>query len=176
VLSDVSFRELLRSGHTKKCRAPLDDFVRRLPYLMSGGLIPPLSVLNEVLALGEIDAGMSGSFTWAPFKLTAGEHTLLVKALETSNSAGRPLKYEEPPEWVSGRSDWSAWISSRTLGIPLEENLRLRRRMDELQDRMDSAEKSGDESARVQYLCQLSEVSIEWSEFVNRHRRDVDKQ
>lgn len=175
-MPDISYREILRSGRTKKCRAPLGDFLRRLPYLMSGGLIPPLSVLNELLAIGKIDAGMSGGYEWAPFKLTAGEHSLLVQELETSSSFGTPLKYEEPPEWVSGRSEWSAWVSSRTLGVPLEENLRLRRRMDELQNGMDAAERSGDESARVQYLCQLSEVSMQWSEFINRHRRDTDKQ
>jgi hypothetical protein len=54
------------------------DFLQAIPHLLSGGLIPPLVVLNHIFKMGVYDAGMSGGITWEPFEIDQTEFNELV--------------------------------------------------------------------------------------------------
>ena len=53
-------------------------------YLRYYRVVPPLHVLNELLATGRDDAGMSGGCEWRPFSLDPSEYTELAEELCTS--------------------------------------------------------------------------------------------
>lgn len=147
------------------------DLIIAIPYLISSDLIPPAQVLNEVLRTGTLDAGMSGAVDWEPFTLSTEDHAALVRELESRViNNERQLRYEPPPEWVTTRSEWSIWVANRLHGIPSDENRRLERQMEEISKLMQAAADSKDEEARFRLACQLNEVAMEWSEFVNSHR------
>jgi len=62
----------------------LDAIPEVCSYLRRYGLIPPLPVLNEILAIGKDDAGMSGGCEWRPFKMTSEEYSAVEEELLTS--------------------------------------------------------------------------------------------
>jgi hypothetical protein len=63
------------------------DLLRAIPYLLDSPErkqpIPPRYVLNQLLALGKADAGMSGGCEWKPFELADEEYRELVDELLT---------------------------------------------------------------------------------------------
>ena len=61
--------------------APLTEFALDVPYLIMFGVIPPLRVLNEVLARGGGDAGMGPGAGWEPFSIDDEEYSELVAGL-----------------------------------------------------------------------------------------------
>ena len=153
-------------------RGSVADLLRDIPYLLIGGLIPPLPVANEVLGSGLDDAGMSGGCRWEPLELSEREFDEVLHDLQTAGDrTGRPLRFEAPPSWVATRSDWDIWVAERVYSIPASENRRLRNAMDEIETAMKAAAASGDEDSRVELLCRLSELSSEWSDFVRDHRK-----
>jgi hypothetical protein len=66
-------------------KAELPFFALDVPYLFFEGIIPPLSVLNEVLRTGGGDGGMSPGASWKPFVLQETEYGQLVQALQSLN-------------------------------------------------------------------------------------------
>lgn len=62
-------------------RAPLPVFLMDAPYLLIRGAVPPLSILNEILAAGHFGGGMSPGSRWAQFALKESEYAALVAAL-----------------------------------------------------------------------------------------------
>ena len=147
------------------------DLLRAIPYLLIKGLIPPRFLINETLQKGLDDAGMSGGCRWEPFTLSEAEFEEVVADLEArGDREGRPLRYEEPPEWVTTRTRWSVWTSHRIYSIPIEENLRLQEAMDVEDRAMREASERGDKEARIDHLLRLSALSGEWNEFFRQHR------
>jgi hypothetical protein len=51
-------------------------------------VIPPLHILNELLASGVSEAGMSGGCKWSPFEISESEYLELVEDLITLPGAG----------------------------------------------------------------------------------------
>jgi hypothetical protein len=153
-------------------RGSVAALLRDVPYLLIGGLIPPLLVINEVLRQGVDDAGMSGGCRWDPFEITQSEFAEIVSELEAHGDRdGKPLQYEEPPDWVATRSDWGIWVGERVYSIPAEESRRLSAEMAEVEKAMNEAAARGDEDARIEHLCRLSELGAEMSDFILRHRK-----
>lgn len=153
-------------------RGSVAALLRDIPYLLIGGLIPPLLVINGVLRKGVDDAGMSGGCRWDPFEITEAELDEVVRELEANGDRdGRPLRFEEPPDWVANSSDWGIWVSERVYSIPADENRRLSAEMAEAEKAMNEAAARGDESARIEHLCRLSELGAEWSDFLLLHRK-----
>ena len=73
-------------GPAVKRKASLADFMLDVLYLMEvNGVIPPLHVLNEVLAGGGNNGGMSPGTSWRSFTITAVEYQELVEALLNLN-------------------------------------------------------------------------------------------
>jgi hypothetical protein len=144
--------------------------LRHIPYLLLRGFIPPLAVLNEVLRSGRVDAGMSGAVAWKRFELTEDEFRDVVDELAEGSGDGRTYRHEPAPDWVLTRDDWSVWLSHRTDGIPVEENLRLHRAMKAARDLVKAAERSDDEEERIRRLVELNSLCMEWSDFIAAHR------
>lgn len=152
-------------------RGSVAALLREIPYLLLGGLIPPLVVINEVLRKGVDDAGMSGGCRWIPFEIDESEFAEVVRELEAGGDRdGGPLRYEKPPGWVANPGDWGIWVGERVYSIPAAERRRLSAEMDEVEKAMNEAAARGDEAARIEHLCRLSELGAETSDFILRHR------
>ena len=67
-------------------QAPLPVFLMDVPYLLVRGVVPPLVVLNEILAAGRLGGGMSPGARWAPFAVSESEYAALVAALPQARS------------------------------------------------------------------------------------------
>lgn len=157
-------------------RLSVADVLRHLPYVVMGGLIPPLTVVNAVLGAGELDAGMSGGARWQPVQLTLQEYEAVVADLVENGCRGTPLQYRQPPAWVIDRNDWSIWVAEQAYSIPSAENRVLSAEMDQLQVLMHEAERCGDEDAWAEYASRLNAKAAEWSAFVQKHRSAVRRQ
>lgn len=147
------------------------DVLRSHPYLLVGGLIPPLAIVNALLAAGEVDAGMSGGGRWKPIELSAEEFEEVVADLTRYGAHGGSLRYAAPPEWVQSYADWAIWVAEQVYSIPAAENRRYHAAMDELQAAADRAASEGDEEARGRHLLALVRINAEWNEFHRKHRR-----
>jgi len=145
------------------------DLVRAIPYLLVARIVPPVDVLNEVLATGESDAGMSGGCTWTPFVLTPAEWSELVPALTAEGE--RSVRFVDPPDWVSTFEEWRYWTYEYCYGIPAEHNLAVGRRIAELEEQKRSAEREGDQDRALRLLSEISRIAQAHSEWVSRHRR-----
>ena len=153
-------------------RGSVAALLRDVPYLLIGGLIPPLLVINEVLRKGMDDGGMSGGCRWVPFEITESEFAEVVRELEAQGDReGRPLRYEEPADWVANQSEWGIWVGERVYSIPSGERRRLSAEMTEVEKAMNEAAARGDEDTRIEHLCRLSELGAEMSDFILRHRK-----
>jgi hypothetical protein len=69
----------------RKRKDTLVGLILDIPYLMDNGVIPPLSVLNEVLLEGGDSGGMSPGTKWKPFTINEEEYAELVKDLLALN-------------------------------------------------------------------------------------------
>jgi hypothetical protein len=104
------------------------DLVMSLPYVVMRE-IPPRRVLNDVLARGFLDAGMSGGCIWEPFQIEEPEFAELVRELQRRGTrpvqgpegvdpGGDPFDVPLVPEHVQTYEDWSAYRIERRLGKP----------------------------------------------------------
>ncbi len=152
-------------------RIGVADLLRRYPYLLTGGLVPPIHVVNEVLRGGGFDAGLSGAARWEPLELSAEEYQAVVENLVSEGRLGKTLRCEQTPDWVITRSDWSNWIAERVYAIPADESRRYDAENARLFALVKDAEQRGDEASRFEHLLQLNEVCAQYSEFVQRHRK-----
>jgi hypothetical protein len=108
-------------GPTRK-RGTLIELVLDIPYLMdSTGVIPPLSVLNEVLREGGNNGGMSPGTEWKPFEITEAEYTELVNVFLAANLD--ELKQDHPyayfdrvivDEELQHCKDYDEWLTQVT--------------------------------------------------------------
>lgn len=114
----------------------LDDFFIKITYLFSMRVIPPRSIVNEILEHGVVDHGMGGGFKWNPFSVSEETYRSLVV-----NSEKRGVRYIEPPLWVANYSDWYVWMMEYTMGIPAKEHKELN---DEVKRLEDAAKKAFD--------------------------------
>ncbi|MDY7093829.1 MAG: hypothetical protein SX243_12730 [Acidobacteriota bacterium] len=113
MLPTVKARELWGVGPTAAPweRLPLDRFVRTAPgldyALLAHGTLPPQAVLNDFLARGESNAGMSGAMIWKPLEVSEAEYDELVEVLCTDPELEVAVdedsaQVESFEEWVSG--------------------------------------------------------------------------
>ncbi|MBI5570495.1 MAG: hypothetical protein HY914_11160 [Desulfomonile tiedjei] len=141
---------------------PLADFVEEIPYFLAFNLIPPLSVMNEEFSTGEDDAGMSGGCVWEPFTIAKEEFDELVRELQN-----RGMRYVEPPQWVTTKTDWHIWKFEYELGIPSDEHYRLGREEDKWNDLKRQAGEAGDQEQMLEYHLKAVEAGQALAEFVS---------
>lgn len=168
----VEFKSFHRSGLKGEATlVSIADLVRAMPYLMTAGFIPPRRVMNEVLARGGFDLGMGGAGKWRPLELDENDYREVVADLVENGAQGRALRLEATPDWVVDEAEWSLWIAERAYSIPANENRRLTLAINHLGERMREAASLGDEAARVDCLIQLNKLTMQHSDFVQRHRK-----
>ena len=105
--SDVEFFLLHPTGPYKSAqRGSWADVLGRVPYLLfEGDPIPPLPVLNAVLATGEEDAGMSGGCQWPRYQLDEHEYQQVARDLgQALDLLDRPA-----PSWVDSEERFWTW-------------------------------------------------------------------
>ena len=89
-MRDVRYKQLpaMGPGEGPWGYAPLDQFLVGIPAfsyaLKIFNVIPPMHVINEVLARGVDDAGMGGGAKWKPFEISEEEYIELVETLLTN--------------------------------------------------------------------------------------------
>jgi len=126
------------------------DLLMHVPYLFTSGLIPPETILNELLSRGLADAGMSGGAQWEPYTLKPGGFDRLVQELVKAYTYGS-LEYQEPDAWVRNFEDWHVWVMYVKHGVPWEEHKRLNDAVVAIEKAMKIAKENNDE-ARVNEL------------------------
>ena len=168
-MRSIDYEELRGDDVCSREHLSIADVLRSYPYLLSGGLIPPLAIVNALLRTGEVDAGMSGGGRWEPIELSADEFEEVVTHLCEHGAHGKSLRYAEPPEWVQSYADWSIWVAEQVYSIPATENRRYSAVMAELQTAANRAASEGDEEARGRHLLALVRVDAEWNEFHRKH-------
>jgi hypothetical protein len=68
-------------------RASLLAFVYDVPTLPACGVLPPFAMMNQILAEGGSNGGMSPGATWEPFQITADEYRALLAAVRATPAA-----------------------------------------------------------------------------------------
>jgi hypothetical protein len=145
----VTYQTIAHGAVGDPVEGSLQEFLLSIPYLLvPPGPIPPLYVLNDVLAKGIRDAGMSGGCQWEPFLITPAEWEELASALERTSG----LVVVEPAAWVRTYSDWTTWCLAHKLGIPLDEQLQLQALWDESERWRLESEKAGRDGDRDRML------------------------
>lgn len=166
----IDFESLWGADVVSRDRLSVADVLRHLPHVLTGGLIPPLPIVNALLGKGELDAGMSGGARWQPTQLTAQEYEAVVTHLVENGCRGNPLRYLQPPAWIINRNDWTIWVAEQAHSIPSAENRVLSAEMERLQVLIHESEQCGDDDAWAEYTSQLNAKAAEWSAFVDSHR------
>jgi hypothetical protein len=102
----------------------ISDLLRAAePYLFGSGLIPPLNVVNNLLATGSSDHGMGGGAEWEPFALSDEGFDAFVRYL--NSPAGRrkfhnekPVVVAHTPVEVQTAEDFQDWKIDEALKDP----------------------------------------------------------
>lgn len=152
-------------GGEEVVETELSEFLLRLPYFISGKnkFIPPDSIINELLAVGRYDVGMSGLFTWDPVSISSVN-------IEEANRKLLSVGYVKPnvPDWVIDSDAWNAWKLEKLNGVPPDKYLRLLRNVKEIKSEM-AAQPYMDSDAKSLIETRLIEAEFELSNFLNEY-------
>jgi hypothetical protein len=141
------------------------ELLKNIPYLFSSGVIPSVDIINEVLAKGLSDAGMSGGARWTPYQIDTNSFEEFVTRLKEKEGFGS-LEYIEPDTWVSGFEDWNVWVMHIKKGIPWKEHKQLNDIVVSLEHEMGEAKVNGNEQRINALHLQIVEAGTNLSEFV----------
>ena len=158
------------------------DVLESVPYfLMAGGPIPPRDVVNEILRLGVVDAGMSGGCEWDATELDEEAYEGVVAQLlarpprqiawnsEERQEIGR-YKQLPAPAWVCSRSDYVFWSVEVSRGVPGLAHRDLRRRINDLLTAASDASQRGDQREQARLEAEVAEAEKEVSALWERDR------
>lgn len=97
------------------------QYIHDVGFTMSVcGVIPPYKALNDILASGECDAGMSGLTVWEPVFLSIDEYNVTKKAL--INHPENEYFCDEELASISDFEEWNTAIFSKYTSIPIDED------------------------------------------------------
>ena len=154
-------------------RGTVADLLLEIPYLLTARIIPPLHVVNDLLAKGLDDAGMSGGCQWEPLQITESDWDDLVLQLK-SLPGDEACEFVRPPDWVETADDWWAWIMIHKYGMPEEFRL-VEREVRELEDARKKALNEGNEDLVLELHLRVIEASNRLSQLVMDHRDKPSK-
>jgi hypothetical protein len=148
----------------------LVDLIRAIPYLV-GPDIPPLSILNDVMARGKREAGMSGGALWEPFHIEPDEYRELIDELQrTGTHHGRFgwARYElpQPPASVTTYGEYVQWRSEGLTNRRERASQVVRERFDEAQRALDGALLTADTDAVSESQMNLWEAQQALAEYL----------
>lgn len=158
------------------------DVLEAIPYfLMEGGPIPPRHLVNDVLRLGVVDAGMSGGCEWGPVELDEEGYAAVVADLlarpprqiawnsEDLQEVG-PYRDLPPPAWVHNHTDFVFWSVEVSRGLPGLTHRTLRRKVSDLLTRAGEAARRGDGREQARLEAEVAEAEKEVSALWDRDR------
>lgn len=116
---EVKERAATGGGHSQ-VKYTLTDLIRRLTKILFMETLAPINLVNEALALGYYDAGMSGAWKWAPFKIQENEYLEARAHLEQQGLVKNLCSTE-----LKDFDAWHDWIFVNIIGIPSETYLPL---------------------------------------------------
>jgi hypothetical protein len=154
-------------------RGTVADLLRAIPYLLSAQIVPPLHVVNDLLAKGSDDAGMSGGCKWEPFQLSQPEWEELVRHFQ-SQPGDSAFHFVHPPDWVETVEDWHSWIMMYKFGMP-EKFRQLEREVRELERARKQALDDGNQDLVLELHLRVIEAGNKLAELVMTHRRPSSK-
>lgn len=154
-------------------RGTVADLLLEIPYLLTARIIPPLHVINDLLAKGLDDAGMSGGCQWEPLQITESDWDDLVLQLK-SLPGDEACEFVRPPDWVETVADWWAWIMIHKHGMPEEFRL-IEREVRELEHARQKALNEGNEDLVLELHLRAIEASNRLSQLVVDHRDKTSK-
>ena len=144
------------------------ELLSEIPYLLTARIVPPLHVVNDLLAKGLDSAGMSGGCEWEPFQITASEWEDLASHL-MSLTDDEACEFVQPPDWVETIDDWQAWIMIHKYGMPDEFRV-LEREVRELENARKRALNEGNEELVLELHLRVIEAGEKLSQLVMKHR------
>ena len=108
-------------------RAPLPVFLLDVPGLLVRGVLPPLHLLNEILAQGHMGGGMSPGARWNPFEITSTEYSDVIAGLAEAAREGSithatrfvPNTVRLDPE-LGHHTDFIGWVRAVCAKYPPE--------------------------------------------------------
>ena len=108
-------------------QAPLPVFLLDVPGLLVRGVLPPLHLLNELLAEGHMGGGMSPGARWRPFEITATEYSHVSAELAEAARQGSvtnaarfaPNTVRLDPE-LAHHTDFITWVGAVCAKYPPE--------------------------------------------------------
>ena len=145
------------------------DLLLDIPYLLTARIVPPLHVVNDLLAKGISDAGMSGGCEWEPLQITASEWDEVAAVLRAL-SYDEAYEFVEPPIWVETVDDWHAWIMMHTYGLP-DAFRALDREVRDLEHARAQAMREGNQELVEELHLRVIEAGGKLSQLVMEHRK-----
>jgi hypothetical protein len=140
------------------------ELVREIPYLLAFDTVPPLGLLNSILASGREDAGLSGGCMWEPFELTEEEYKEMCAGL-----AADGYHLVTPAEWVQTREAWIIYLDEVWNGMPAGEMRELHSELAALEQAWQQLEAAGDVEGALELKLQAMEISAAMSEQRSAH-------
>jgi len=141
------------------------ELLMTIPYLLLHHRLPPMSVINNILNVGLVDAGMSGGARWDSFILDEREFEELARDAE---SAG--IEITSPPSWVETRSDFQIWEFELDHGVPSDIHRGLVRKEEMASEKLREAISSGATDEKIKELhLDVVQVGNELSEFLDEY-------
>jgi hypothetical protein len=109
---------------------PLSTFLYDLPNLTACNVLPPLHILNILLARGWAGGSMSPKFTWNPFEISELEYQEILPKLLAPNWAvlcnklwriRLPMKLDLEFDAIDDRYTWMALVREKYEAKSLDE-------------------------------------------------------
>ncbi len=174
-MTTVKFDILAPLGGPKISKqSDLLKFIRNLmPLLGTLNIIPPFRIINEILATGYVNAGMSGACQWTPFQIEMQEYNDLVKALRKEKES--QFRIITTPYWVHSRTEWHAYIYEQEMGIPSEKHLEYLEESDKWENLKKEALTAKDKGLAQQYHSKVIQAGVRLSRFLSPYFEKYQK-
>ncbi len=153
----VEFRGLA-TAESNMTRANL---IRNLLVFLPAKKLPPIRLLNQYLALGEIDHGMSGGIRWAAFSLSKDDYTDICQELGMEPGTA--------PDYVRTELQWQAWCYQTEYGIPYDEYIGAAEKPEALITALIEAEKNNDDELADEIHLQYLDASKPLDALIDRY-------
>jgi hypothetical protein len=174
-MTKIKYEILVPLGGTTITKTgDLHQFINNLmPMLGTLNIIPPFRILNDILTSGYVNAGMSGSCKWEPFKIDMKRYNDLIQALKKIKET--PFRTITTPYWVRTRSEWHAYIYEEEMGIPSDKHLQYLEETEKWAQLKSEALKAKDKGLAQQYHSKIIQAGVRLSKFLSPYFEKYQK-
>jgi len=143
------------------------EFILNFHKLFVGNLIPPISVLNNVLLKREKEGG-ADNLVWKPFSISDADYNELVEKLLSDTS--RDFRLLETPYSVESFLDWYIWAMEKAYGVPADRHRLLELKVRDCERRREKAIISNDHKDIINAShFECVNAGMELAEFLDRY-------